>query len=390
MRNVHRIHAALLLLAAAVLFLPAPAEAGRNCGGLNQKSCWHVDPTKWCDGDLKYKATGIPGQGTCVKREARKPKPACGGLNQSSCWNVNPAKWCHGELQYKPTGVPGQGTCVRREKDHCGNLGQQSCWHVNPARWCNDDLKYKPTGVPGQGTCVLRVSDEDLVEVADSVVLQMKTVGDDNPLIDLQRCLARPENRSALVSALGSKSGNGVNGLLRRCNASPEALRAYGERVLGPFNSAAANGASTAARHVRTRSGGSSADDRAWHLTIGALGGGVAKVGAEAGVGYKLALQHDPEARFFLFGGVSIGVGLEGGADVTVGIGYESMPRDHWARDVGVSVGYSGKALYGGGAAVDFSKDSVVPSGVTLSGGAGAGARIGVVTTTGLLYLYNF
>jgi hypothetical protein len=44
---------------------PKPAKV---CGGLNQSSCWHADPTKWCKGDLKYKPTGIPGQGTCIKR----------------------------------------------------------------------------------------------------------------------------------------------------------------------------------------------------------------------------------------------------------------------------------------------------------------------------------
>jgi hypothetical protein len=167
---------------------------------------------------------------------------------------------------------------------------------------------------------------------------------------------------------------------------------AYGARVLGPFNSESTNttaSRSTGARAVRTAAGGD-AEERAWHLTIAVLGGGVAKVGAEGGIGYKLELRQDPEARFFLFGGVSVGVGLEGGADVAVGLGYESMPSEHWARDLGVSVGYSGKAIKGGGAAIDFSKDSVVPSGFTVSGGAGAGAQVGVVTTTGVQYLYNF
>jgi hypothetical protein len=55
-----------------------------------------------------------------------------------------------------------------------------------------------------------------------------------------------------------------------------------------------------------------------------------------------------------------------------------------------VSVSYSGKAVYGGGVAVDFETDSIVPSGFTLSGGVGAGGEAGVVTGSVTQYLYNF
>lgn len=357
----------------------------KECGGLNQSSCWHADPTKWCKGDLQYKPTGVPGKGTCVKRQP-KPQKECGGLNQSSCWHADPTKWCTGDLQYKPTGVPGQGTCVVRKEKQCGNLNQASCWHVNPAKWCNGDLKYKPTGIPGQGRCILRVSNNDLKDVAGGVVARLKSIGENNPLTDLRNCLLRPENHAELKEALGRQSANGVNTLIRHCGVSPDELRRFGESVLG-----ASNSQTTMARgHTRSRSSSGSDDDKAWHLSIGGSGSGVAYVGFEGGVGYRIGLEKNPEARFYVTGGLSIGVGLAAGADVAVGLSYERMPTEHWARDPGASVSYSGKFAYGGGVAVDFAKDSLVPSGFTLSGGIGGGAEAGVVTGSVDQYLYNF
>lgn len=369
----------------------------KDCGGLNQSSCWSANPEKWCDGDLKYEPTGIPGQGRCVKREAKR-KNECGGLGQSSCWHVDPRQWCEGDLQYKPTGVPGKGTCVTREKTNCGNLDQQSCWHVNPKRWCNGGLKYKPTGVPGQGTCISRVSKDDLLEVSASVVDRIKTLGEDNPLRNLRTCLNQPENFAALQQALNEKSGNGVNDLLYKCGASPDELKSYGQAVLGSFiqgeNTAGSmrhrSSSSAVGSNVGSLSSDSDEASKAWHLSIAALGSGVAKVGAEGGVGYRLELRKKPEARFYVTGGLSIGIGLAAGADLGVGLSYESMPVEHWASDAGMSVSYSGKAVYGGGVSVDFSKDSVVPSGFTISGGVGGGVEAGVVTGTGTFYLHNF
>ncbi|MEE4279060.1 MAG: hypothetical protein V2I82_11390 [Halieaceae bacterium] len=369
--------------------VPEPAEA-KACGGKNQSSCWSLNPAKWCKGNLQYQGNGKPGQGRCVSRSA--PKKSCGGLNQSSCWSANPKDWCRGDLMYKPTGIPGQGTCIQRPaKDDCGGPGEKSCWNINPARWCEGDLKYKPTGIPGQGRCIRRVSDDDLREVAGAVAAQIGKLGTNNPLNDLRNCLKRPERLAELQRALASRSANGVNALLRQCGVSPQALADYGNRVLGSFDTAAASrsAAGVAARSVSTRSS-SSADDRTWSLAIGAGVSGVAKVGVEGGVGYRIELKSAPEARFFLSGGVAAGIGLAGGADVSVGLSYSSMPTEHWAREVGKSVSFSGKALYGGGVAIDFDSGALVPNGFTLSGGVGAGAEAALVTATGSLYLYNF
>ncbi|MGB1139430.1 MAG: hypothetical protein ACPG1A_00955 [Halioglobus sp.] len=145
------------------LMLTAQAHAGRNCGGLNEKSCWHVDPKKWCDGNLQYKPTGVPGQGRCVKRTSKpKPKQKCGGVNQKSCWHVDPKKWCKAGLEYAGTGKPGDGRCIKPGSDYnkkCGGLGQASCWNANPARWCDSGLQYVGNGKPGDGRCVKKGSD---------------------------------------------------------------------------------------------------------------------------------------------------------------------------------------------------------------------------------------
>lgn len=390
--RITKIKALFVIAGICALFSTGQAQA-KSCGGLNQSSCWNVNPAKWCNGNLQYKPTGVPGKGTCVKRKSKraKPKSSCGGLGQKSCWNVNPAKWCSGDLQYKPKGIPGKGTCEARAKKNCGGLNQQSCWNINPARWCNDNFKYKPTGVPGQGTCILRVEDNDLKEVASSVVDRLKQLGDDNPLTNLRTCLKRPQTQAQLIEALNSKSKNGVNALLRQCNASPQALAQFASDVLGTFNSEAAGGSvARSSAGVATRSNSSGNRGNAVNLSISGVASGVAGVGFEGGVGYRIELRSNPEGRFFVAGGLSTGFGLSGGADVAVGLNYGQMPTAHWAREPGVSVGYSGKFAYGGGVSIDFETDSIIPSGFTLSGGIGAGGEAGVVTGSGTQYLYNF
>ena len=38
------------LLASLFLFTLMPGEAAAaQCRGLNQKSCWHINPKKWCN-----------------------------------------------------------------------------------------------------------------------------------------------------------------------------------------------------------------------------------------------------------------------------------------------------------------------------------------------------
>lgn len=363
-----------------------PAQAGSNCGGLNQKSCWNVNPKKWCDGNLVYKGNGKPGQGRCVKRTTSTPR--CGGLNQKSCWNANPAKWCRGNLQYKPTGVPGQGTCVKRTAKSCGGLNQSSCWNVNPTKWCSGNLKYKPTGIPGKGTCIARVEDGDLKDVAAPIARRIKNAGQNNPLASLRSCLKRPKTFARLQDAMQRRSKNGVNAVLASCGVSPQSLSNFGNQMLGFTSGNSAR--STRSVNGMRNSSQSSGSGKSWNLSIAVVGSAVAYGGVEGAIGYHLTLRSNPEARFYVAGGLAVGVGASAGVDLAIGIGYETMPTGHWARSTGVSVSYSGKAVYGGGVSIDFPTDSAVPVGFTASGGAGAGAEVGVVTGTLAQYLYNF
>jgi hypothetical protein len=155
----------LFLLSFLSFVFCSPVEAAKNCGGLNQKSCWHVEPKKWCDHNLQYKPGGVPGKGRCVKpqpKEKEKTKKECGGLNQKSCWHVDSKKWCQSGLQYSGTGKPGEGRCIKPGSDPtptCGGLNQKSCWNANPERWCDSGLKYFGNGKPGDGRCVKPGSD---------------------------------------------------------------------------------------------------------------------------------------------------------------------------------------------------------------------------------------
>ncbi|EAQ96543.1 hypothetical protein [Congregibacter litoralis] len=356
----------------------------KTCGGLNQSSCWNANPKKWCKGDLQYKPTGVPGTGTCVARKVKQ----CGGLNQSSCWSANPTEWCSGDLQYKPTGVPGKGTCVARKVKQCGGLNQSSCWSVNPTKWCRGDLKYKPTGIPGQGTCIERIEDEDLRDVAGPIAQRVANLGQNNPLEQLRSCLKRPENFARLRDAMKNRSKNGVNSVLANCGASPQALAEFGNQMLGFSSGSRSSGFRT--MNGTRNSSQSAASAKSWNLSIAVVGSAVAYGGIEGAIGYHVTLRSAPEARFYVAGGLAAGVGVSAGVDLALGLGYEEMPSNHWARSNGVSVSYSGKAVYGGGVAVDFGTDSAKPIGITVSGGAGAGAEVGVVTGTVAQYLYNF
>lgn len=68
MNQILTLSTLLCMIGLTANFTPAPAQAAGDCGGLNQKSCWHADPRNWCHGDLKYKPGGLPGKGRCVAR----------------------------------------------------------------------------------------------------------------------------------------------------------------------------------------------------------------------------------------------------------------------------------------------------------------------------------
>ncbi|CAK6698427.1 hypothetical protein IFHNHDMJ_02428 [Synechococcus sp. CBW1107] len=345
---------------------PKP-ERKPACGGLNQKSCWNINPARWCDTGLKYVGTGKPGDGRCVKPQPKpERKPACGGLNQKSCWNVNPAKWCNTGLKYFGTGKPGDGRCIKPGSDptpDCGGENQKSCWNPNPRHWCDDGMSYSPGVLPNQGTCYRKLSKAEYKAAAKRMYETVKALGVENPAFRLRTCLLVPGNLSQLKNAMKERSENGINRILSICGVSPQALKFYGERVLGA--------------PPRT-------------LEIGLSGGVMAGAGIEGSISYAIPLVPRPDGRFFLTNGLGGGAGLAGGVDVTVGLTVEEMPIEDYVSEKGRSINFSGKALAGGGVSIDFPERDITPHGFTISGGVGAGAEYGTVIFTRDQYLKNW
>jgi hypothetical protein len=307
-------------LMALSLTLDTEAQAGKNCGGLNQKSCWNLNPKKWCDSGLKYVGTGKPGEGRCIA-QGGDPTPDCGGLNRKSCWNLN------------------------------------------PKHWCDDGMSYSPGVLPNQGTCYRKISKEEYKLAAKKIYETVKSLGFENPLFRLRSCLLVQDNLEQLKNVMTKRSENGINRILSICGVSPQALKDYGQSVLGYAPNT---------------------------LEIGLTGGLVAGVGAEGSIAYAVPLDPRPDGRYFLTNGFGGGAGLAAGVDVTVSLTGEKMPTKHWVSEKGRSVNFSGKAIGSVSVSIDFPERGITPHGFSVGGGAGVGAEIGTVIFTRDQYLYNF
>jgi hypothetical protein len=255
-------------------------------------------------------------KGRCVK-PTPKPKPEaknCGGLNQKSCWNANPKKWCNAGLKYVTDGLPGSGRCIKPSDDPtpgCGGLNEKSCWSADPRKWCDGNLKYAGTGIPGQGHCIERVTDADLKRVARDAFQKIDALGKNNPLMNLRNCLTQAGNLAALKEQMGKRSKNGVNAILGRCNTNPAALRSYGEQATGTESSTLfieVGGGGVAGVGAEGAIGYAiplvKKPDGRYYLT-GGVGGGVgAAIGADVSVG--LSSESMPTAHWATDTGKSV------------------------------------------------------------------------------------
>jgi hypothetical protein len=329
---------ALLSIAGLLaLALAGQAHAGRDCGGLNQKSCWHVDPNKWCDGNLQYKPTGVPGKGTCVKRE---PKKACGGLNETTCISVNPAKWCDaGLVQVRQSG---RNICVRDEMGvdtsrGCGGEGEKSCWSMRPSQWCDAGLIYKPGGVPGRGRC--EAADEgNMIQLTRAAASRMKSLGSENEFTKLRNCLIAPSRFARLKEEMKANDTNGTNSIIRECNVDVEKLQDVAAYVLGDSNFSG-----TRSKGARTTSSSQDWDDdlnRKLRFTLElSVDASFFNSSAGGAIGYAIPMHEKPlGARWYkgsddFAGGVDVGIG----ADLLIGIGFPGVPGGDYAVENGVS-----------------------------------------------------
>ncbi len=370
-----------LALGTTMIAPTEPVQAAsfkKSCGGLNQKSCVHVNPKKWCKAGLTYKPR-IGKRGICIKKVSKpKPKPKpCGGLNQNSCVSPNPKKWCNAGLTYKPR-IGRRGTCViKPPKPACGGLNQNSCFHVNPAKWCNTGLSYKPNMLRGKrGTCIKKVRNSDRIAVAKTVI---EEIGDNNPLANLTKCLNRSHMLNQLKDAMKDRSRNGVNRLLRACGTSHTALRDMG-------NLPALNAGTSSGANVRSAGGGSGGYFKTLTITVG--GSGAAWVAGSASTGIAIELKKSPNARWFFTGGVGAGPKAEVVGDVTVGLSRSTIPTSRVGSDHGTSAVVSGHYIVGLSGGVDFAGNTLGFDGISFGAGGGVGVG-GAVYKTGAVYPFK-
>lgn len=310
--------------------------------------------------------------------QAMFAKKACGGLNQNSCIHVNPAKWCNAGLTYKPR-IGRRGTCIKKAPKPtkvCGGLNQNSCFHVNPAKWCNTGLSYKPNMLRGKrGTCIKKVTNADRLAVTKTVIQEL---GDNNPLANLTKCLNKPAKLVQLKDAIKDRSNNGVNRLLQSCGASHTALRSMG-------NLPALNAGSSTGATVRN----ANYEDQFFKtLTITVGGSGAAGVAGAAGAGIVIELKKSPNARWFFTGGIGGGPKAEVVGDVTVSLTRSAIPSNRVGLDHGIGAVISGHYIVGLSGGVEFSGNSLNFEGVSFGAGGGVGVG-GAVYKTGAIFPFK-
>lgn len=278
--------------------------------------------------------------------------PNCGGLNQNSCWHADPRKWCDGDLKYIPGGIGRRGKCVGRPKDDndvvdetptCGGIGQASCWSVKPSRWCDAGLIYKPGGIPGRGRCEAPEAD-NMMQFTRAMASRYNALGRNNELAKLRRCLANPVRLAKLKSAMRAQSTNTTNSVVRECNVDPEKMQQVAEYVLMPMRQDAARVAGVRYRSTNAviRNSDSDIDPLAKKFRLYfEFAMGAAANSAEAGVtwGYAIPLHSKPDGpRWYRSSDDYVrGLDLGAGGDVFIGLGFPGVPSGDGATESGQS-----------------------------------------------------
>lgn len=322
---------------------PAVQAAGQgsssDCGGLGQKTCISVWPSKRCDAGLVEKKQS--GRNICVRPSSPGDKTGgCGGLNENTCISVLPSRRCDtGLIEVKQRG---RNICIKDEMGadqtpDCGGIGQASCWSLKASDWCDPGLIYKPGALPGKGRCE-EADKDNLMQYTRAIASRFKSLGDDNEMTRLRKCLTSPRRLARLKDMMGAEDSNGTNSVIRECNVDIDKLQAAAEYVLDTRSNSAARSLG-----VRTPSNADDWDDNLdgkMRLTLeysaGAVAGGS---GESATVGYAIPLHRKPEGtRFYKHvdeydGGVDLGVG----ADLLIGIGFPGVPGGDYTIESGKS-----------------------------------------------------
>lgn len=367
-----------LALGASFVTPSQPVQAAgwgsSDCGGLNEKTCISVWPSKRCDAGLVEKKQR--GRNICVRPSSPGDRTGgCGGLNERTCISVLPSKRCDaGLIEVKQ---PGRNICIKDElgadrTPNCGGIGQASCWSLKASEWCDPGLLYKPGGLPGRGRC--EAADEnDMIQYTRAVASRFNALGPNNEATKLRNCLIAPTRLARLKAQMEASDTNGTNSIIRECNVDIEELQRVAAYVLQtPGNSAARN------LGLNTVSNSDDWDDNldgkmrlTFELTYGATAG---SKGGSNTIGYAIPLHKKPlGSRWYRHndeydGGIDLGFGT----DLLIGFGFPGVPGGDLVTEEGKSGVLAVGALGKLGMATRVTRDGRRPM-WAIFGGVGLG-----------------
>lgn len=270
-------------------------------------------------------------------------KAACGGAGEKSCWNVNPKKWCDAGLVYVPGGVGRRGRCLKPSgttpvsggdpTPNCGGKNQKSCWSLSAKKWCDPGLIYKPGGLPGKGTCRAPAGD-NMVDYTRSVASRYQALSKNNELSRLRKCVNKPSVKFRMIAAMKDKSTNSTNALLRECKIDIAKLQQVAGYVLNQPRSG--NGA----RSLTTLSGNNANVAKKFRLFFEFSAGAAAGSKDFSGtLGYAIPLHSKPKGSRWYSNSMDYvsGFDLGFGGDIFVGLGYPGVPSGNNVSESGQS-----------------------------------------------------
>jgi hypothetical protein len=302
----------------------------------------------------------------------------CGGLNQKTCVHILPSKRCNAGLIEKRQ--RGRNICIRPATPGdttggCGGLNENSCWSLRASKWCDPGLIYKPTGIPGKGRC--RAPDTDnMVEYTRAVASRFKALGRNNEFTKLRNCLISPARLVRLKREMKDNDTNGTNSIIRECDVDIDKLQDVASFM---FNGTQGS----AARSAGVRSVSSSSDDwddglaKKFRLTIEFSAAASAGSNSAGGtIGYAIPLHKKPQGSRWYKGSddYKSGFDLGAGADILIGIGMPGVPGGNNATESG-RAGIIAAAVLGKLGMMTRITDEGDPM-WALFGGAGLGATI--------------
>lgn len=319
-------------------------------------------------------------------------KAACGGAGQKSCWHVNPKKWCKPGLRYVPGGVGRRGKCIKPSgtqpvsggdrNPNCGGLNQKSCWHIDPKKWCDPGLLYKAGGLPGKGTCRAPKAD-NMVDYTRSVASRYKSLSKNNELARLRKCVNKPSMKVKMIAAMKKKSTNGTNSLLRQCNIDIKKLQQVASYVLSKPGSN--NGIRSSS--VQYGNAGTNSVAKKFRLFF-EFSGGAAAGSKEFGITYGYAIPLHSKAlgsRWYRNTmDYSRGFDLGFGGDIFVGLGNPGVPSGDNVSESGTSGVISVAAAVKVGMLTRITDEGDPAFGIF--GGLGLGATVATFDYTNAFY----